>query len=471
MSSPGNLPFSIDEAAALFKTRYGMRSEAVYNKRNVLLGRIRNRNDYTGKEWVGSVELSFSGAVGSGELPMYQGPENAQFKYTTKKVYGTAFIQRKAIYESKSPGAFVSGLQYTVNSTVIAHANHMSVNLYGDGSGIICRGAGDKPVQYVQKANGLVPTGSGANSGTVKSKFIRLPMRLTATKVLPGFTPAWVEEGRVVQLVTGLHVGRNTGGTALAPFYKILSVDHTGGFVTIGNIDKSDIETNSTLGALAAAKTNFAGTSGLCLQNSYNEEPTGLQDVVFGDSDSLYGIERQRRWQSLTLNANNSAINDEILNELVTRQGEKLKAGKIIVTNPVQIKRIKDLYETLKRITLPGRARQGMHAKLQATISFSGLEFMGDDGPIPMFADRFCPKDRLYLLNEDYMLCHKAAGSGWFMDDGTRFLRVSGKDAYEARYGVYAQNFINPTWQAAIWGLNSDYGSTTGSTADSSITA
>ena len=41
----------------------------------------------------------------------------------------------------------------------------------------------------------------------------------------------------------------------------------------------------------------------------------------------------------------------------------------------------------------------------------------------------------------------------WFDDDGTVFLRKSGEDNYEARYGGYLENFIIPTGHGVLKNL------------------
>ncbi len=79
---------------------------------------------------------------------------------------------------------------------------------------------------------------------------------------------------------------------------------------------------------------------------------------------------------------------------------------------------------------------------------------MTSRGAIGMFVDRFCPEDKIFLLNEEHIVRHHRPDFGWFDDDGTVFLRTKDEDYYEARYGGYYENFIDPTFQTVIHNLS-----------------
>ena len=75
---------------------------------------------------------------------------------------------------------------------------------------------------------------------------------------------------------------------------------------------------------------------------------------------------------------------------------------------------------------------------------------MSADGPIPVMQDRFMDAGELFFLNTKHISLHnRPGGFEWFDDDGTVFLRESG-DSYEARYGGYAELFINPHFQGRL---------------------
>jgi len=458
MSGVGKMPFSLDSAADLFKIKYGERSEAAYNAANILLGRIRNKNDFGGEERVHTNPLGFAGGIGSGELPSARSRTNRKSRYGTKKVYARAYIEREAIYASKNMGAFVDSLREVAEETVEAHARHMSVDLYNRSSGVIGRGDGATAPKYQTYTEATDALADTASSGKTASDYIKVKIDSTPSRTYQGFVEAWFEEGDVHNLV----IGNASSKTNRFEVFRVLPDSNE---VVYKVEEGSSFGTGSgQLGKLATDGTAMPKTTGFCFQNSFNKEPVGLEEAIFG-TGSLYGIPRQRRWQALVIDArsggNTTGIDHEVLNELVTKQAQRKSLGNMIVTSYVQTKRLKDLSEggsnDLKRYNIAGRKREGISDKLQQKISFSGTSYISEKGEIPIFADRFCPPDRLYFLNDSQIWCDKRPGAGWFMDDGTRFLRVQDQDAYEARYGVYCENYIKPTWHAALHGLTTSY--------------
>ena len=72
------------------------------------------------------------------------------------------------------------------------------------------------------------------------------------------------------------------------------------------------------------------------------------------------------------------------------------------------------------------------------------------DGAIPVIASRFVSDEKMLFLNTKHIeLCNRPGGFEWFDEDGTVFLRESG-DSYEARYGGYADFFVNPHFQGQL---------------------
>ena len=118
------------------------------------------------------------------------------------------------------------------------------------------------------------------------------------------------------------------------------------------------------------------------------------------------------------------------------------------MTSYTQYRKILNFLEDHKVYQVDPRA-----SELKGKISFKGIEYQSDAGPIGIFADKMCPDDRLYAVNDDFIESHHRPDFGWFDDDGTVFLRLASDDAYGARYGGYYENYIIPSFQGVITGL------------------
>ena len=93
-------------------------------------------------------------------------------------------------------------------------------------------------------------------------------------------------------------------------------------------------------------------------------------------------------------------------------------------------------------------------SKYSAQFSFDGLQFMSTAGIVPVVYDRFVKDDEIWLLNDNYItMCMRPGGAQWFEEDGTVFLRDSGSDSYSARYGLYGELYIIPTFHSHIFNL------------------
>jgi hypothetical protein len=173
-----------------------------------------------------------------------------------------------------------------------------------------------------------------------------------------------------------------------------------------------------------------------------------LKGVCDATSGTLYGVNVGRRWQATQIAAAGAGISADMLNELILKVQYKCgKTPKKIVTSYTQYRKILNFLEDHKVYNVDPRA-----SELKGKISFKGIEYVSDSGPIGIFADKMCDDDRLYAVNDDFIEAHHRPDFGWMDDDGTVFLRLA-TDAYGARYGGYYQNYIIPTFQGVIDGL------------------
>lgn len=392
--------FSLQNQSALFKTKFGKISENAYNSANVLLGTMKKEYQFVGEDMKVAVPTFFAGGVGSGSLPDANPANAVKATITAKRVYAVTEIQREALKASASDeGAFVEAMKWNVQKTVEAWNRNASRIAFGDGTGAL-----------------------GSFSGSAAGSAAAPVLTITAATWVEGH---W-EEGDYVNVNT------------LSSVFRIDSVVPSTKAVTLARISGSD-----DLTAIGA------GTHVVYMQKSKDNDPLGLKAVCDATSGTLYGVNVGRRWQATQIAAGGSGISADIMNELIIKVQYKCgKTPKKIVTSYTQYRKILNFLEDKKVYMVDPRA-----SELKGKVSFKGVEYISDAGPIGIFADRMCPDDRMYALNTDFITAHHRPDFGWFDDDGTVFLRKNNDDAYEARYGGYYQNYIIPTFQGVVTGL------------------
>jgi hypothetical protein len=388
--------WNLTTASDVFKTNYLRLSENTYNSANVLLGRVKKSYNFTGSQMNIAIPLSFQGGVGSGSLPTAGVADYDQAVISAKKVYSVVLIDREAIKASANDqGAFVRGLKEVVKKGVESYMRNASRILFGNGDGSL----------------GVVDSASGTN-----------PYVLT---IASGYNEANFEENDIVNIETG-----NTD-----PF----------------NVDTVAPQTDGTLDVTVTRNSGSqapASTDEVFMQNSEDNDPNGLEQVTDATSSTLYSVTVGRRWRSTQIDAASGGLTVDLMNEAMLEIERKSgKTPNLIVCSYTQFKKILDLSEDQKEYNIPPRYGSD---KMKASLSFSGVQFMSSRGAIGVFPERFCPPDRVYFLNDNYIEVFHRPDFGWFDDDGTVFLREASADSYSARYGGYYQNYIPPVFHGRI---------------------
>lgn len=419
--------FSLVTATNVFKRKFWKMSDAVFNASNVVWSRIEKNSDFVGKDMFVSNPLSFSGGVGSGSLPTANVGKYEGSIINSKRIYATAQVEREAIKASEtSEGAFVKAMQETVKKTLESFMRNCSRQLFNDGSGVLAKGAGAAAAAAV--------TGNGSTA----TPYI---VTLTAST----FFDANLEERDLVNIVTGL-AADNTGGSAEGTALEIVAVD-------VVNYTVSLVGTSARLAALVAGPTKFATTDGIVMQNSYLNDLTGLRGISRqsqAGTGTIYNVNVQRRWSMDYKDASAAAITIDLINERMLQVERKSgKVPNLIVCGFKQYQKMLALHENQKRYNLSPK-----DSKYAAQFSFDGLQFMSTAGIVPVVYDRFVKDDEIWLLNDNYItMCMRPGGAQWFEEDGTVFLRDSGSDSYSARYGLYGELYIIPTFHSHIFNL------------------
>jgi hypothetical protein len=407
-----NRTFSLSEASALFKIKYGKLSENVYNSANVLLGRVKKSYNFTGKQILHSIPQSFAGGVGSGSLPIANTAQYSEAIITAKKMYAVVEIDRESIKAAMSDeGAFVRATKEVVQKGVESWMRNMSRALFNDGSGKLADG-----------------DDAGANvsgTGTLGDPYI--------LELASSTKDANIEERDLVNV--------DTEATAL----EILAYDPSSQTVQL-------VGSSATLAGLTGAGP-FPSASALYMQGSRDNDPEGLKGVLDATSGTKYGISVGRRWKAEQIDASAAPISSALMNKAMLAVEKKTgKVPNLIITSYKQFEKLLNIFEDDKRYPIPNRA--GVKDKNGVVISFSGIQFMSTSGPVAVVAERFCEDDRMYFLNDNFIHIHHRPDFGWFDDDGTVFLRKASSDEYEARYGGYLQVYIDPNFHAVITNLS-----------------
>lgn len=417
--------FSLTETSGNFLTKYQARSLNHYNSKVMLDGRIGKKFDFVGLQKNIETQSSFSGGVGAKYLPKANTSVIEQAVITSTKNYARVLVDRESLKAASSnDGAFQKFMAFPVKKTVESFIRNQARIMYGDSTGILGRGDGATAV-----------TGAGTDG----SPYI-------VTLRASDWNEANFEEMDHIQLVTGLNAGDNLGGSAEGGVSEtnLLMIKE----VVPSTYKLKLVGTSAALAALVSGVAALATTSGFAMQRSYLQESQGLSGVCMATSGTLYNLNVKRRWQSQQIDALAQGIVTDALNDAVLKQEKATgEVPKLVVMNFNQMRKILAQLEDQKIYNLPNK-------HLKGSLGFGGVELMTSRGAIGMFVDRFCPEDKIFLLNDDQIVRHHRPDFGWFDDDGTVFLRTADEDTYEARYGGYSQNFIDPTFQTVIHNLS-----------------
>lgn len=392
-----NKKFNLDTTGVsdLFKTTYGTPSEATFNSKYPYMSQLMKKEvEFVGDEHKFPVQIYHSGSNSFGQLPDTNISKDVTVTLTSKSAYGRLRVDRRTMKQAvKDKGAFVQGSKEYIRRTVESFTRTMERACLGNGQ------------------LGTVQAVSGTNPYTVTVS-----------------SATWIEAN--FEEKDYINFGTDTNQ------FEITDVDPANLQIVVTRNDGGYAPQNSDV---------------MYLQKSKDNEPTGFQTVVDATSSTLYGPTVGRRWQAYQKDLSNSeTISHELLNEAVLEM-ERLtgETPTRIEMSYTQYRKFKNSREDLKRFSLRPR-----DSRFRDLVSFSAVMFDADAGDIPVSPNRFLPADRVNLYNDNHIKFFKAPGWGWFDEDGSVFMRMQDDDAYEARYGGYPEQFVNPAFQGRIDGLS-----------------
>jgi len=179
--------------------------------------------------------------------------------------------------------------------------------------------------------------------------------------------------------------------------------------------------------------------------------PQGVLGVVEWNGSTpstMYGVTPQRRWKSpYFTDEGGNALSFDIINgamlTIATFSGE---SPDLIIVPPEQMKVLMGLWEDKKvPVTLQSRT----NAMTEATVGIPGIKYVGPFGEATVVVSRYVRKDRVYYINSSKVEQHHCEQPKWFDEDGTilHHMLWNNTDAYQATYGCYYENLINPQYQ------------------------
>lgn len=410
--------YTASNEANLMKIKYAKLIEKQFNMENVLFGRIKKSQDFVGSQKDYPVVQSIGGGVGAGSLPTANENKISKASLTTKKLYAVVSIDRETMKAAKTDeGSFVRMTKFPVKIATKSfnrNLERMITRAPLDGSGTLVTG---------HASNSNV---SGA--GTSGSPYV-VAFDNAGTYSLADIES--IEIGDIVNIE-----GETT---------PLEVVDVAVNNATPGSID-FDLSLVGTSVILAADTATSPLVEGIHMQNSEDNELSGLEGIIAATSGSYKGISIGRRWQSYSKDASAAALSTDLMNDVVVNvKRQSGESPDLILTSYHQYIKLLNLLEDQKRYNLPARDK-----KFKGSVSFSGVEYMSPDGAIPVIASRFVSDEKMLFLNTKQMdICCRPGGFEWFDEDGTVFLRES-SDSYEARYGGYCDFFVNPHFQGQL---------------------
>jgi len=390
--------YSASTESNLMKVKYGKLIDKQFAQNNVLMGRIKIKDNFVGSQIEEPVEQSIGGGVGCGSLPTANESKIGKATITSKKLYAAVSIDRESMKASKSSeGAFVKFTKYPVK---------MATRSF------------DRNFERMLVRNSATGDGNLATVASIADSDPIFVITYAANTNMAAF-----EEGDIVNF--------DSGDTDK---FEITAVDETAA------------TNNITVTRLTGSQVP-AATDETYMQSSEGKEIFGLNGILAATSSTLYGVTVGRRWQAYQKDASSAALSTDLMNDCVINLKKQCgESPNLILTSYKQYVKLLNLLEDQKRYNLPARDK-----KFKGVISFAGVEYMSADGPIPVFPSRFMDDEKMFFLNDAKIVLHRRPGGfSWFDEDGTVFLRAASADSYEARYGGYCQVFVNPHFHAIL---------------------
>lgn len=368
------------------------------NEMFVLHKRLKKETDFVGE--LAYVPIQNANPQGSSadftyaQLNIQQG-NYLRMALTRVQHHGIARISGEAAEAAvKSEGALVDLWDNETRGIATTEMSTLATYLYGNGDGVL----------------GRVLSGSATTTITLYStanmNYFELGMSLrfvSATGLSP--TVRALASGTVQSVVTGIDRRNRTLTFAVAP--------------ATTNTAQADNDYIVRSGDQASAARTVI---------------TGLDEYVAGGTApaTLYGLVRSAdpvRLAGQSVDYAGWAMEDAVVDASAQAGFQGIGYPNVLVANNIEIANMKKSLGS-KIIYNDGGGK--------AKHSFSGISIEGENGPIEVVADPFCPRNKAWLLKLDaFSLFSLKAAPHLNKFDGMDFLRRPDADAYEVRFVFY----------------------------------
>lgn len=362
------------------------------------------------------VETTFGGGFGAssdGTLPSANHSSFLNPDYTAKRTYARISVDGMTIEASeKTEGAFIKVIDHEVTSKLRNFNRNQGRILWNDGTGALGVSTA------APGGTAAAPTFVIINTGNYKDRTFH-------------FEPN-----------EGININQ------LGSYFTVTSYVESTRTLTLARVTGADDL------VAAGAQTNTFYTQGC-----RNNEPYGFHG--FFVNTTHYGVAEQTRWQPSYRSADLAAapLDTGMITEMVESIDTVMDESPTdIKFSPKQYRKYIKLLEDQKRYPVPvdykPRSNKMTTPELIARISFGGIQYVGSTGNILCSKSKFIRSDMVWAVNFNHAETMHVKKPGWASRDGTVFMRIEDRDAYEARYVCYSENRLNPAHVGYLWNLS-----------------
>lgn len=319
-----------------------------------------------------------------------------RYALTRVKHYGVARINGEAIEAATKAdgGALVDLWENETKGIVQTELSGLSTHLFGNGTGVISSGT----LAGITTVTITMPAATNMN-------YFELNMTIKAVSSSTSLSPT-VRAGSAV--ITG--------------------IDRSARTITTGSAWDAQITGLLVGDSLVRAGDQAVGGVATVI--------TGLDSYIEGGAapSTLFGLVRTAdpvRLAGQVHDATGSSIEDAIVTASSLNGFQGIGYGNVVVMNNIE-------FASLKRSLGAKITYDGSGSAKAASHSFPTVTIEGENGPLSIMADPFCPRNKAYLLRmEDFSLFSVGAAPHLQDYDGLKFLRIQTDDVWETRFVTY----------------------------------
>jgi len=173
--------------------------------------------------------------------------------------------------------------------------------------------------------------------------------------------------------------------------------------------------------------STFSGGEKVSITGAQGNELLGLAAIF--DGTSLYGFTKSEEpyFKPYEKSCASSSLTESVIIDVIDKLEE---------ANDGKVNMILCSHKVRKQIASLLTASRRLVNTTDIAAGYSSIVV----NDVPVYADKFCPDDRIYFINTDDFALNQLCDWAWIEDEGGRILKqVSGKAAYSATLVKYAE--------------------------------